>query len=371
MTPLPWRAIITWSLAGTLFITLWVLFDVDRSGRNVLNLIQPGADGPSAAVIHADFPDVHLPPGLGLDGQQFYAIARNPWHPSEVAPDLDRPRYRLQRPLLSWLAWLLHPNGGGYGLARAFVLVGFLAIFGGCVATGALAVQLRGPPWLALAFAVTPGAWFSLRASVADALALALAIGALAFATRGRSRAAFACAIAAVLAKEVIIVVLIGWALWRRTRNAFLLAAVPALVALAWWLVLRTMVPGTEKIGELVAPFVGWRDAWVERWSHGQQLVGMAAAMASVLVGICALAFRRLSHPLSWAIVCSLLLAALDNGDVIGNNYGSTRALMPILVLGIVAIATTGQPVRLDTSPEHIPTGITGPGRESTGPSNR
>lgn len=354
-----------------MFITLWVLFDVDRSGRNVLNLIQPGADGPSAAVIHSDFPEVTLPPGLGLDGQQFYAIARNPWHPTEVAPYLDRPRYRLQRPLLSWLAWTIQPTGGGYGLARAFVLVGVLAIFGGCVATGALAVQLRGPPWLAAAFAVTPGAWFSLRASVADALALALAIGALAFAQRGRSRAALACGIAAVLAKEVIIVVLIGWALWRRTRNAVLLAVVPAIVAAAWWVALRVMIPGSEQIGELVGPFIGWRDAWVDRWSHGQQLVGMAAAIGSVLVGIAALARRRLAHPLSWAIIGSLLLAVLDNGDVIGNNYGSTRALMPILVLGVIAFASSAQPVRVDTSPEHIPTGMTGPGRESTGSSKR
>jgi hypothetical protein len=330
---------------------MWVLLDVERSGRNALNFIQPGERGPSVAAFHQDFPTVELPDTIGLDGQQFYVIARNPFHAREVAPLLDRPRYRLQRPLLPWLAWLVHPTGGGDGLVWAFVLVNVLAIFAGSLATGALAVQVGGKPWMAALFAVTPGAWFSLRASVADALALALAIAALALAHRGRWRAAVGCAVGAVLAKEVIVIVLVGWALWRRSRPATALVAIPIAVAAAWWIVLRVLLPsGHEQIGELVAPFVGWRDAWVEHWSHGQQLVGMAAAIGSSIVGVAALVRRGLTHPLGWAIAGSLALAALSNGDVIGNNYGSTRALMPVLVLGLVALLTSGQPVRTDAS---------------------
>ena len=364
---LDWREIAKWALLGTLVISVWVLFDVERSGRNALNFIQPGAQGPSAAVFHEDFPKVQLPNGLGLDGQQYYAVARDPFHPTQVAPLLDRPRYRLQRPLLPWLAWLVHPTGGGYGLVWAFVLVGILGILLGSLATGALAVQLGGRPWLAIAFAITPGAWFSLRASVADALALGLAIAAIACAHRERWWPAVLFAVAAVLAKEVIIFVLAGWVLWKwlssKSRTALLLVAVPAAVALGWWIALRVMLPGHEAIGELGAPFVGWRDAWHTSWSHGKELVGMAAAIGSAIVGVAALVRRGLKHPLGWAIAFNLALAALENGDVIGNNYGSTRALMPVLVLGIVAFFTVGHPLRVDTSPEHMPTGIVGPGR--------
>ena len=370
-SPLPWRDLMTWALLGTIVISVWVLFDVERSGRNVLNFIQPGENGPSVRIFHEDFPTVELPKGLGLDGQQFYAIARNPTHPTEVAPLLDRPRYRLQRPLLSWLGWALHPTGGGDGLVIALIFVGVAAIFLGALATGALAVQLGGQAWMAVFFAITPGAWFSLRATVADALALALAIGAILLFHRARCRWAMACAIGAVLAKEVILVVLIGWALWHRSRRAWMLAVVPAAVALAWWVALRVMLPGKEQIGELVAPGVGWRDAWIDLWSHGQQRVGMAAAIASVVIAIAALVRRGLKHPLGWAILANFGLALIDNGDVIGNNYGSTRSLMPLLVLGLVALFTPGQPVRRDTSPEQTPTGIVGPGRVSTGPSNR
>jgi hypothetical protein len=329
-------------LLGTLLISIWVFVDVHRSGDNALNFIQPAEQGPSVAAFHHDFPTQELPSGLGLDGQQFYAIARNPWHPTEVAPLLDRPRYRLQRPLLAWSAWLLQPTGGGYGLAWAFVLVGLIAIFAGSVATGALAVQLGGRPWLALAFALTPGAWFSLRASVADALALALAIAALALAQSGRARAAVACGIAAVLAKEVILVVLIGWAISRRRRDDYLLAVIPAAVAAAWFVALRIMLPGQEQVGELAAPFVGWRDAWLDLWRYGQQLWGFTSAVGSIIVGVAALIRRGLRHPLGWAIVLSMAIGVLSNGNVIGNNYGSTRSLMPVLVLGLVAFFTPG-----------------------------
>ncbi|MDX6571380.1 MAG: hypothetical protein QOC86_536, partial [Gaiellales bacterium] len=296
---LPWREIATWAVLGTVLITIWVFLDVERSGRNPLNFIQPGARGPSAVAFREDFPAVVLPSGLGLDGQQFYVVARNPFHPREVAPLLDRPRYRLQRPLLPWLAWILHPGGGGEGLVWAFVLVNVLAIVGGSMATGALAVQLGGKPWLAAAFALTPGAWFSLRASVADALALALAIAALALAHRGRNRAAVAAASAAVFAKEVIIVVLVGWAMWRRTRATWLLVAIPAAMAAAWWATLRALLPSdSESVGELVAPLTGWWSAWTHQWSNGQQLVGMGAALGSCVVGVAALVRRGLGHPL-------------------------------------------------------------------------
>ena len=368
---LPWREIAKWALLGTLVISAWVLFDVERSGPTAANFIQPGEQGPSAAAFHEDFPTLQLPPGLGLDGQQFYVIARNPFHPTEVAPLLDRPRYRLQRPLLPFLAWMLHPTGGGDGLVWAFVGVGIAAIFLGSVATGALAVLLGGRPWLAAAFAVSPGAWFSLRASVADALALALAIAALAFALRQRGNLAVASGVGAALSREVIVVVFVAYAFARRTRSTFALAIVPVVVAAAWWIALRLMLTGPEHIGELVGPFSGWVDAWRIEWSHGQQLVGMAVTIGSSVVAIAALVRRRMMHPLAWPIVGSLALATLYNRDVVGNNYGSTRALMPVLVLGIVAFFSPGQPVRTDDDPEHIPTGIVGPGLGSTGASNR
>ena len=76
--PLPWRDIVVAALAGTLLAMLLVLVHVQMTGRNPLNLLQAGDRGPSAAVIQRDFPDTPLLSGGGHDGQQFYAIARQP-----------------------------------------------------------------------------------------------------------------------------------------------------------------------------------------------------------------------------------------------------------------------------------------------------
>ena len=171
----------------TLCMSAYVLLHVAQSSANPLDFIQPGADGPSAEVIRADFPDDELPAGVGLDGQQYYVVARDPMHVRDNADHLDRPRYRMQRPVFPLLAWALHPMGGGTGLIVAFVVVGIVALFVGCVATGALSTALGGPPWAAAFFAATPGAFWSLRVTVADTLALALASVRVAFAARSRS----------------------------------------------------------------------------------------------------------------------------------------------------------------------------------------
>jgi hypothetical protein len=369
--PMPWKEIAEWALVATAVISLWVFLSSGGARSNPLSYIQPGEQGPSIAIIHHDFPEVEIPAGLGLDGQQYYAIARNPTHLHELAPLLDRPRYRLQRPLLPWLAWAAHPTGGGYSLAWTFVVLEVLIILGGSIATGVLAVQFGGRPWVAAVFALSPGAWWSLRTSGSDALALALAIAAMALAYRYRWVAAVLCGIGAALAKEVILIVLLGWAIWQRKRAAWLVVAVPAAVAMAWWLFLKVSLPGNERIGELAPPFVGWWDAITLRWVHDKELVGAFAGIGSAVIGIGALVWRKLRHPLGWAVLLSIVFAIVGNRDVIGNNYGSTRTLMPIWVLGLVMLFTPGARQRVETSPEHGAAGSVGPGLVSTGSSNR
>ena len=117
-TALPWRAIVRFAALATLCMSAYVLLHVAQSSANPLDFIQPGAAGPSALVIRADFPNDELPAGLGLDGQQYYAVARDPLHVRDDAAYLDRPRYRMQRPVFPLLAWALHPSGGGTGSGR-------------------------------------------------------------------------------------------------------------------------------------------------------------------------------------------------------------------------------------------------------------
>ena len=338
----PWRAIVRWALVGTVGLLAFVLVQVHQYGAdNPVSLIQPGAQGPATKVIAEDFPDLEQPDGLGLDGQLYYAIARDPLHLDRTAKHLDAPRYRFQRPLLPWLAWVLHPTGGGLGLVDALILVGIAGVFGGAIATGALSTWWRGPPWLAAIFPILPGAYWSLRVTVSDALALALALGAIALAARSKHLPAIVLGVLAVLAKEPIILLFAGWALHRRTRRDALLLVVPAAVVLAWMGWLHVQLPAdVDRPQDIGVPFTGLAQAWTHTWSKGQELVGMACTIGGLVAGLAALAVRRLGHPLGWAIAVQLAFLAVMGRQPLGNNFGSTRMAMPIMILAALALAT-------------------------------
>ncbi|MEY2434897.1 MAG: hypothetical protein QOC92_4622 [Acidimicrobiaceae bacterium] len=329
---------------ATVLASCAVLIDMQlRGGGNPLSLVTPAREGPSVAVFAADFPDTELPGGIGHDGQQFYAIARAPMHLQEVASHLDRPYYRLQHPLLSWLAWLLHPQGGGTGLIFALFAVQVLAMLGGGVALGALSVSLGGPVWLAAAFPLLPGALSSARITGADSLACALAIAALAFAVRSRWVPAIVLAVLAVFAKEAVLLLLVGFALWRRTRLDVALVAVPAAIAAAWAVFLRIELSASGgQVREFVFPFRGlWESA--AEWTHGHEVFAAATLLASLAAAVYGLRRYGLSSPWSWAVVVELAFTAVLGFDVIGLNFNGTRTTMP-LQLAVLLLLTT--PVR-------------------------
>lgn len=343
--PLPWRAIVGWALLGTVVMVAIVMCQVGTGTGGALSLVEPGARGPSAAAVRADFPHIGLDPGLGLDGQQFYAVARDPFHLQSTSGNLDRPRYRLQRPLFPLLAWVLHPEGGGTGLIVAFVIVGALGLLLGGIATGVLAVTFGGSPVLAGVFALLPGAYLSLRYTLADALALALAVAAIAASARGHSRRAILIGVLAVLAKETCLVLFVGWAIARRTRGRVLLVVVPLLVAGAWGLVLWFAVPAGHAPGhELGLPFVGLVEAGTRIWGHGYEPWGMLCTFAALVLGGVALGRQGLRHPLSWTVVASLGFVALMGADVVGMDFGSPRSMMPLHLIAILMLATAATP---------------------------
>lgn len=349
--PLPWRDIVRWSLLGMVGLLLLVMVDVSRhGGNNPVSLIQPGTTGPSSQAIARDFPDIEPPTGPGLDGQQYYAIARDPLHLDRAADQLDNPRYRLQRPLLPWTAWLLHPTGGGLGLVYALVFVGMVAIFCGALASGALSTMWRGPPWIAVIFPLLPGAYWSLRVTVSDAMALGLALAAIALAARSRHGLAIAVGVLAVLAKEPAILVLLGWALHRRTKSDALLVVVPGLAIVAWmgWLGLQ-LPPDTARPNDLGLPFAGLVSAWTDVWSQGRELVGMACTLGGLAIGTVALGLRRFRHPLGFAIAIQLGFLLIMGTNPTSVNFGATRMAMPVMMLSVIALAT---PRPADTDPE-------------------
>lgn len=329
--------VVWWAMVGTLIVTGLAVTSAGQAPHPA-EIVSPGEAGPSRGAFLVDFPGHPLPPGIGHDGQQFYAIARQPMHLEEVAEDLDRPRYRLQRITFPAMVWAVHPFGGGEGLVTATVLVGAAALLTASIATGRLSERLGGPPWLALIVSALPGAYATLRISTADTLALGAALLAVALSLGSRHRLATGAGVLAVLTKESAWLVLLGLAIWRRDRHGAALASIPAIAAATWWLWLRLTVPDTsEGVIEIVAPFTGWADA-LERWAAGEHTAGGALLTLAVALGALALVRVGWDHPLGPAIALQLGFLPFLAPDVIGPTFNAARTTMPLLALSIVAL---------------------------------
>ena len=332
------------AFAGTLLTTAFVLFDVRSRESVALALLVAGKAGPAWHVIRRDFPDAeaHTPAGLGHDGQLFYAIARQPMRLAAVAPSLDHPRYRLQRPLLAWLAWTLHPGGGGPGLVWALFAVGVLGLFVGGLASGMLASSLGGRPEVAALFPLLGGSFASLRITAADALATALALAATALLVDRRWRSAVAVGVLAVLAKETALLILLGVLAWKRSRDALAVAGAATAVSAAWWLWLRHAFGGEPGPPELLAaPLRGLADS-VRLWASGEQTMAAVWVPAAVVLGALALVSRGVRHPCGPAIVLQLALLTVLSLDVLGLDFNGTRATLPLVALAVIALAAPG-----------------------------
>jgi hypothetical protein len=287
-----------------------------------------------------------LPAGVGHDGQQFYAIARQPMHPAAAARNLDRPRYRLQRILSPVLAWALHPTGGGAGLAIAVWLVAWLGAvavgFGGARLIESLGGGDATSARAALLLPVVPGVVASVGLAIPDALALGLALLAIDTDLRGRSRSAVALGVLAVLAKESLLLVLLGWVIWRGVRSCWLVL-VPAGVAAAWWLALRLMLPDTPNASHEFEPVLGivrsmqyWFDTRVE-------LGAVLVVMGGLAVGAVAIVRIGTRAPLAPAIAIQILFVLCLSPDVLALNWNAPRATLPLIVLAGIALAAIGR----------------------------
>jgi hypothetical protein len=355
------RSYVTLAAIGTLLALAYLLLDVWSSGHGILRPIRAGSRGPGAELIARDFPKLTAPDEVGLDGQQFYAIARDPFHPETVADNLDRPQYRYQRPLYPAVAWLLHPSGGGPGLVVAFVVVSLFALFLGGLAMGALARLLHGPPWLALLFPLLPGAVWSLTSSVADALAVSLCLMTIVAALRDRNGLAWLAAVAAVLTRETAILVPLALLLARRRKSDLPLVILPGLALGGWLLLVRGWVPSGGLPSErLVFPLTGLLDAITERWMLGDELIGMASTLAALAVAVFVLIRKRGPRELRWVIGVQLAFLSVCSGAVLGDDFGGTRSTLLLLAVAVaVLVAGTrdaaGDYVRPSTGARNLP----------------
>lgn len=352
MERLPWSRLLLGALVGTLGCLAFLAWNYHDTRSYQGGLVDAAPDAAGFPLLQRDFPDgSQTQYGGNHDGAYFYAIARSLPSVQDAGPYLDRPTYRLQRILYPALARIVAPDDRGDGLVTGLLVVGIVGVFGLGIATGALSSTLRGPWWLAVVAPLCTGCMISLRVSTPDPLALALVFGAIAASLRGRLPLSLVLAVAAVLTRESTLLVLAGFAFWRRDRDAVLLVAAPALAAGLWWAYVHSLdLPaGRDKaVIEFGPPLAGWSEAakfWrtvLDNPSESLGLLGVVNVFGAVALAVAGLVRRGLRHPLGLAIVGQLVLAACFTWIPLAPERNGTRTLLPLLLLGLVALLSPG-----------------------------
>ncbi|MCU1345252.1 MAG: hypothetical protein JWL70_1518 [Acidimicrobiia bacterium] len=343
-----WRAVARWAMAGVALQVLLVVGGVLHNGP-LVDIVAPGRTGPAAAVIHHDFPDYRFVRDTGHDGQQYYAIARQPMHPHAAAAGLDRPRYRMERILLPGLAWMLHPSPG-YGLVVALVAVGVAGLIALAVSAGAWASHLGASPKLGFVAALLPGSNAALQITTPDTLALGLALGAILATHRRCPALAVALGAGAILAKESAAGIVVVGFLTVAAHHRWRMCAMAVIPAAAWWIALRFIFPGPgAQVIEFGLPLDGLRQSVDRLWGHGLELWGMACVVAVLLAGPWALwrhGRRRnagTSHPLWWPLAVQMAMVLCLGINSVGPAFNASRILQPAFLLAILMLVTPRQ----------------------------
>ena len=299
--------------------------------------------------------ELPLRPGFGHDGRFFYLQALDPLvlDPDGAPSLLGRPTYRSQRMLYPMIA-----SAGGLvpapWLPWTMLLTNLAALAFGTAATARVAMRRGGSAWWGLAFAVNAGVLFELGIGASGVVALAAAMAAIDQIDQRRTWRAVGWLVAAVLAREALLVFAFGVALseWaRRRRLPIEFLAVPA-AALSWAAYLRWRLPdravGSEVI-ELGSPFDGVIDAavgWTDSLAAGS---GLDLAGALVVALAAAIVIRHaVAHndPLAWGATAMIGLVVILSRPVWQHYYDITRAASPLLTAALVLAFCGPRPAR-------------------------
>ncbi|MEM7142089.1 MAG: hypothetical protein AAF548_13765 [Actinomycetota bacterium] len=332
------------ALVGTLLGVAITLVSILGNGGDIAGLIKFG-ETPDAVELTAHVERVLdrdvVTVDAGHDGMYFYVQALDPFFldPDLHGVQLDRPHYRAQRMLFPLVA-----GAGGLMPAEltmwAMAAVNIAAMALGTVGTGRIARRLGGSTWLGLAFALNPGIVFEFDISGAGILAFACAIWGTLAVMEERSRAAVGWFVAAVLAREVMLLYLAGVCchrLWTTRRVPWLLGGVPFLAVLGWAGYVRLRLdPGVDvdQVQEFGPPFGGMLDSFENWLSQPLQLAIIAGLIAAMPLLVVRAAQRP--NPLAWGAVGFILIALLMTRQVWWNFFDISRAIAPIVTAYVV-----------------------------------
>ncbi len=322
-------------------------------------LLKFGSDDPAAALTaHAEAVlnrDVTTTGGQGHDGRFFFLQALDPLYlsPDEHAVYLDRPRYRAQRmlyPLVAGVGGLVSPEAVLWSMA--FINVAALAL--GTLGTARLAQRLGGSAWLGLAFTLNPGIFFEFIVSGAGIVAFACAVWGTLAIIDARTRSAIVWFVAAVLAREVMLLYLAGVCCHRlfvTRRIPWALGAIPALSVFAWMGYVRLRLSSTREVTEIQEfgpPFGGMLDAF-DNWLNDPIDLAIIVGLIAMMPLLVLRAVQR-PNPLAWGALGFVPLATLMTRQVWFDLFDISRAITPIMTAYVLTAFTAPRHTRDDAA---------------------
>lgn len=295
------------------------------------------------------------------DGQAFAAIAQDPTFArptvfNSFAPGVSQEAeaaYRAQRPLFGWLGWLA---SAGRPAAVPVALMA-LTVLGAALLTaaaGLLATVVRRRGDLATLAVLAPGSVAVLAHVGPEGLATGLAALGVLLWTRS-PRSAVLLLTMAVLARETLVLFPLALGiveLSRGRRRGVWPLLVPAGTWLVWLVVVHARLgawPSEGGTARLALPFAGLLEG-MARWSVVDACLFAAGAVLAVA------AVARLRGVWRFVAVAHLALAAVMGPEVWAAWEGFGRVLLPLHLLGIVALLPRAAAVERRLLPE-APTG--------------
>ena len=291
----------------------------------------------------------------GHDGRFFFLQALDPLYlsPDEHAVYLDRPRYRAQRmlyPLVAGVGGLVSPEAVLWSMA--FINVAALAL--GTLGTARLAQRLGGSAWLGLAFTLNPGIIFEFIISGAGIVAFACAVWGTLAIIDARTRSAIVWFVAAVLAREVMLLYLAGVCCHRlfvTRRIPWALGAIPALSVFAWMGYVRLRLNSTREVTEIQEfgpPFGGMLDAF-DNWLNDPIDLAIIVGLIAMMPLLVLRAVQR-PNPLAWGALGFVPLAILMTSQVWFDLFDISRAITPIMTAYVLTAFTAPRRRRDDAA---------------------
>lgn len=337
----PAREAVAWAIVGAGFAIFLLITQVAELG-SASSLLQVGVNSRLAPYITGHLPDINLVPGVGTDGQTYFAIASD-LNGDQVSELMNSPGLRFSRIGFPWLASL-----GGHLAGRA-LLNGMLTVVIGsaglaATATMGLAAYYGLSRWVAIGLFGNLGWFLGIRLLTPDPLGIGLMLAGIWAGVHGRIKTANVFLIGAALTKEPYYAAALALAIWlwhsRQKAQALVTTILPALA------ILLGTAASNRKIGVFGdAPNIDWpmrgiikaSALWIDAPFKDRFYSGLAIVAIMLAIGAGAVSRSILLRWCAWGWAAIGLLGS----DWIWHFGNSTaRVLAPAFLFGILAIGS-------------------------------